>query len=59
VRWWVFTAVRLPGALGGGHWGGVSYDRERVAELHALVNSTENHLGGEKGAHWSDGGVRR
>jgi hypothetical protein len=39
-----------------GGWGGVSYDRERVAELHALVNSTENHLGGEKGAHRSDGG---
>jgi hypothetical protein len=51
--------VRLPGAIGGGDWGGVSYDRERVAELHALVDSTENHLGGEKGAHWSDGGVRR
>jgi hypothetical protein len=36
-------------------WGGVPYDRERVAELRALVNSTEIHLGGENGAHRSDG----
>jgi hypothetical protein len=40
-------------------WGGASYDRERVAELHALVNLTDIHLGGENGAHRSDGGVRR
>jgi hypothetical protein len=36
-------------------WGGVPCDRERVAELHTLVNSTEIHLGGENGAHQSDG----
>jgi hypothetical protein len=40
-------------------WGGVPCDRERLAELHALVNSTEMHLGGENGAHQSDGEVRR
>jgi hypothetical protein len=40
-------------------WGGVPYGRERLAELHALVNSTEIHLGGENGAHRSDGEVRR
>jgi hypothetical protein len=38
---------------------GVPCDRERVAELHALVSSTEIHLGGENGAHRSDGEVRR
>jgi hypothetical protein len=38
---------------------GVPCDREHVAELHALVNSTEIHLGGENGAHRSDGEVRR
>jgi hypothetical protein len=36
-------------------WGGVPCDRERVAELHALVNSTKIHLGGENRAHRSDG----
>ena len=40
-------------------WGGVPCDRERVAELHALVNLTDIHFGGENGAHRSDGGVRR
>jgi hypothetical protein len=39
--------------------GGVPCDRERVAELHALVNSTEIHLGGKSGAHRRDGEVRR
>jgi hypothetical protein len=38
---------------------GVPCDRERVAELHALVNSTEIHLGGENGAHRSDREVQR
>jgi hypothetical protein len=33
----------------------VPCDRERVAELHAVVNLTEIHLGGENGAHRSDG----
>jgi hypothetical protein len=37
----------------------VPCDRERVVELHALVNSTEIHLGWENGAHRSDGEVRR
>jgi hypothetical protein len=38
---------------------GVPCDNERVAELHALVNSTENRLVWENGAHQSDGEVRR
>jgi hypothetical protein len=36
-------------------WGGVPCDCESVAELHALVNSIEIHLGGENRAHRSDG----
>jgi hypothetical protein len=40
-------------------WERVPCDRERVVELHALVNLTEIHLGGENGAHRSDGEVRR
>ena len=38
---------------------GVPCDREHVAELHALVNSTEIHLGGENRAHRSGREVRR
>jgi hypothetical protein len=45
------------GCIGGRE--GVPCDRERVAELHALVNSTEIHLGGENGAHRSDREVQR